>query len=249
MDTMAASIAHEVNQPLGSIALNAEAALRYLARTPPNNEEVRAALEDIAAASARGSQVIATLRAMFRKAKRGRISFDANDLVREALAILDLDLRAQRILVSTELRAELPRILADQARLQQVFLNLITNAIEAMRAVTGRTHRLRISSDIIQDASEIRITVEDSGPGIDQEDEKRIFEPMFSTKPTGMGIGLTISRNRANLSHGGNERSHSNRVWRNRISRPPHCSASAISRISRSDRVKASRSGAQIFWY
>jgi len=212
MDTMAASIAHEVNQPLGSIALNAAAALQYLARTPPNDDEVRAALEDIAAASARGSQAIASLRAMFNKTTRGRVSFDVTDLIREALAILDLDLHAQRVLVSTALRAGLPRILADRGQLQQVLLNLITNAIESMRSVSDRQRRLRISSDFAEGMSEIRISIEDSGPGIDQQDEKKIFEPFFSTKPTGMGIGLTICRSIV-ISHGGSLRAFSNKPY------------------------------------
>jgi signal transduction histidine kinase len=212
MDTMAASIAHEVNQPLGSIALNAEAALQYLARTPPNDDEVRAALEDIAAASARGSQAIASLRAMFNKTTRGRVSFDVTDLVREVLAILDLDLRAQRVLVSTALRAGLPRILADRGQLQQVLLNLITNAIESMRSVSDRQRRLRISSDFLEGMSEIRISIEDSGPGIDQQDEKKIFEPFFSTKPTGMGIGLTICQSIV-ISHGGSLRAFANKPY------------------------------------
>jgi signal transduction histidine kinase len=197
---------------LGSIALNAAAALQYLARRPPNDDEVRAALEDIAAASARGSQAIASLRAMFNKTTRGRVSFDVTDLIREALAILDLDLHAQRVLVSTALRAGLPRILADRGQLQQVLLNLITNAIESMRSVSDRQHRLRISSDFPEGMSEIRISIEDSGPGIDQQDEKKIFEPFFSTKPTGMGIGLTICRSIV-ISHGGSLRAFSNKPY------------------------------------
>jgi signal transduction histidine kinase len=210
LNTMAASIAHEVNQPLGSIALNAEAALQYLARTPPDADEVRAALEDIAAASARGSQVIASLRAMFNKTAPGRVSFDVSDLVREVVAILDLDLRAQRVLVSTALQPGLPRMLADRGQLQQVFLNLITNAIESMRSVPDRERRLRISSDFSEGVPEIRISIEDTGPGIDQQDEKKIFEPFFSTKPTGMGLGLTICQSIL-VSHGGSLRAFANK--------------------------------------
>jgi signal transduction histidine kinase len=197
---------------LGSIALNAEAALQYLARTPPDADEVRAALEDIAAASARGSQVIAGLRAMFNKTAPGRVLFDVSDLVREVLAILDLDLRAQRVLVSTAQRAGLPRILADRGQLQQVFLNLITNAIESMRSVSDRDHKLRISLDFLEGTPEIRISIKDSGPGIDQQDEKKIFEPFFSTKPTGMGIGLTICQSIV-VSHGGSLRAFANKPY------------------------------------
>jgi signal transduction histidine kinase len=209
MDTMAASIAHEVNQPLGAIALNTEAALLHLARTPPDHEEVRAALEDIAAASARGTEVIASLRAMFKKDAHGTVSFDVNDLVREVVAMLDFNLRAQRVSVSTDLREGLPRLLADRGQLQQVFLNLTMNAIEAMHAVTDRAHRLRITSDIVQGASEMRISFEDSGTGVEGKDKDRIFEPFFTTKSAGTGIGLTICRSIID-SHGGSLRASAN---------------------------------------
>ena len=212
METMAASIAHEVNQPLGSITLNAHAALRYLARTPLDEGEVRAAIEDIAAASARGSQIIEGLRAMFNRTTRGRASLDVADLVREVLAIVDLDLRAQRILVSTALSAALPQIMADRGQLQQVFLNVIRNAVESMRSVSDRERRLRISSDFINGTSEIRVSIEDSGPGINQQDEKQIFEPFFSTKPAGMGIGLTICQSIV-VSHGGSLRAFANKPY------------------------------------
>jgi signal transduction histidine kinase len=212
METMAASIAHEVNQPLGSIALNAHAALRYLARTPLDEGEVRAAIEDIAAASARGSQIIEGLRAMFNSTTRGKISLDVADLVREVLAILDLDLRAQRVLVSTALPAGLPRFMGDRGQLQQVLLNVIRNAVESMRSASDRERRLRISSDFIEGTPEIRISIEDSGPGIDQQDEKKIFEPFFSTKPAGMGIGLTICQSIV-VSHGGSLRAIANKPY------------------------------------
>jgi signal transduction histidine kinase len=212
METMAASIAHEVNQPLGSIALNAHAALSYLARTPLDEGEVRAAIEDIAAASARGSQIIEGLRAMFNRTTRGRVSLDVADLVRDVLAIVDLDLRAQRVLVTTALPAALPQIMGDRGQLQQVFLNVIRNAVESMRSVSDRERRLRISSDFINGTSEIRISIEDSGPGIDQQDEKKIFEPFFSTKPAGMGIGLTICQSIV-VSHGGSLRAFANKPY------------------------------------
>jgi signal transduction histidine kinase len=212
METMAASIAHEVNQPLGSIALNAHAALSYLARTPLDEAEVRAAIEDIAAASSRGSQIIAGLRAMFNRTTRGRTSVDAADLVREVLAILDLGLRAQRVLVSTALQAGLPRIMGDRGQLEQVLLNVITNAMESMRPVSDRECSLRISSDFIEATSEIRISIADSGPGIDRQDEKHIFEPFFSTKPAGMGIGLTICQSIV-VSHGGSLRALANKPY------------------------------------
>jgi len=212
MDAMAASIAHEVNQPLGVIALNTATALLNLAKTPPNNDEVRAILEDIATASDRANNIISSLRTMFRKGARGRVWFDTNELVREAIATLDLNLRSQRVSVISELREGLPQVHADRGQLQQVFLNLIMNAIEAMHAVTDRARRLRITSSAIQDSSEIVITIEDSGEGISTKEKDRIFEPFFTTKSAGTGIGLTICRSIVE-SHGGSLRASANNPY------------------------------------
>jgi signal transduction histidine kinase len=212
MDAMAASIAHEVNQPLSAISLNSQSALLFLARTPPNIEEARAALESIAKDSVRGSDVIASLRAMFKKDVHGRVWFSVNDLVREVLAMVDVDLRTQRISVSTELREGIPRLLADRGQLQQVFLNLIMNAIEAMRSITDRARLLRVRSDTIQGSSGVLVTVEDSGTGIDREDRDRIFDPFFTTKSSGTGIGLTICRSIIE-SHGGTLRASANKPY------------------------------------
>lgn len=202
MDAMAASIAHEVNQPLGAIAANTEAALTLLLRPQPDNTEVRAALVDIATATDRAGQVIAGLRAMFKKGAHGRVLFDVNDLVREVLAMLDINLRAQRVSVSLELREGLPQLLADRGQLQQVLLNLVMNAIEAMSVVTNRQRSLRIRSDITQEASEVLVTIQDSGIGIDGKDNDRIFDPFFTTKSLGTGIGLSVCRSIID-SHGG----------------------------------------------
>ena len=209
MDTMAASIAHELNQPLGAISLNAETALLLLARTPPDHEEAKAALEDIALSAARGTQVIASLRAMFKKSAHVRASFDANDLIHESLAMLDIDLQAQHILVSTELGAGLPPLVADRSQLQQVFLNLIMNAIEAMRPITDRARSLRIASGLNPESTEMLITIEDTGSGINKQAQDRIFEPFFTTKSSGTGIGLTICRSIID-SHGGSLRASAN---------------------------------------
>jgi signal transduction histidine kinase len=121
------------------------------------------------------------------------------------LKLIDADLRSRQVTVTTELREGLPQLFADRAQLQQVFLNLFTNAIEAMRTVTDGVRLLRIKSDFIQERSGILITVEDSGPGIDSRDKKRILEPFFSTKPTGTGIGLAICQSIVE-SHGGHIR-------------------------------------------
>jgi signal transduction histidine kinase len=208
MDTMAASIAHEVNQPLGSITLNAETALLLLAQTPPDTDEARAALTEISVSAARGTQLIASLRTMFKESAHVKTWCNTNDIVREALVILDIELRTQRVSVSTEL-AELPPVLADRGLLQQVFLNLIMNAIDAMRPVADHARRLRVTSEFVQGTSGIRMTVEDSGTGIGTTGEDRIFEPFFTTKSTGTGIGLAICKSIID-THGGSLRASAN---------------------------------------
>jgi signal transduction histidine kinase len=202
MDAMAATIAHEVNQPLGAIALYGQASLRFLAETPPNIREVRAGLEHIVSDSVRGSEVIASLRAMFKKDSHERIGCSVNDIVREVLRMVEGDLSAQRASVLPELHEGLPQVIADRVQLQEVFLNLIMNAIEAMRSVTDRAKLLQIRSGISEDADGILVTIEDSGAGIDAGDRDRIFEPFFSTKSTGTGLGLSICRSIIE-AHGG----------------------------------------------
>jgi signal transduction histidine kinase len=168
MDAMAATIAHEVNQPLGAIALYSQASLRFLAETPPNIGEVRAGLEHIVRDSVRGSEVIARLRAMFKKGDHERTWCNVNHLVQEVLGMLDVELRAQRVSVLPELREDLSLVLADRVQLQEVILNLIVNAIEAMRSVTNRACLLRIKSGVSDDARGILVTIQDSGTGIDE---------------------------------------------------------------------------------
>jgi signal transduction histidine kinase len=126
-------------------------------------------------------------------------------LIQEVLKLVDADLRSRQITVSTSLREGLPELLADRAQLQQVFVNLFMNAIEAMRTVTDGVRLLRIRSDFIQDHSGVLVTVEDSGTGIDSKDKARVLEPFFSTKPAGTGIGLAICQSIVE-SHGGHIR-------------------------------------------
>jgi signal transduction histidine kinase len=194
MDAMAASVAHEVHQPLGSIVLNAEAALHCLTSARPDLDDARAALQDVIDDAHRAGQVIFGIRSMFKKGATGRLLLDANDLVREVLDMVELDLRKHRVLVTTDLRDGLPQLRADRGQLQQVFLNLIVNAIEAMGSLTDRARALRVSSDIVREPSGVMIAIEDSGIGIKGENRDRIFEPFVTTKSTGTGIGLHISR-------------------------------------------------------
>jgi signal transduction histidine kinase len=159
-------------------------------------------MERVVSSGHRAGEVISSVRLMFNKDVHGRARLDVNDVVREELAIVDIECRTRRISVSTELRDGLPQLLANRGQLQQVFLNLIMNAIEAMHSVTGRERRLWIRSDIIQESSSVLVTIEDTGTGIKRKDKDRIFEPFFTTKSTGTGIGLTICRSIIE-SHGG----------------------------------------------
>jgi signal transduction histidine kinase len=202
MDAMAASIAHEINQPLAAIAANGSAGLRWLARATPDINEARAALNRVVDEGQRAREIIGGIRSMFKKDAHGRLLLDVNDIIRDVLKMVDVDLRSHRVSVTTDLRNGLPQLLADRGQLYQVFQNLITNAIEAMDSVTGRGRALRVSTDVIQESSDVVVTVEDSGMGIEGNNEDRIFEPFFTTKPTGTGIGLTICRSIIQ-SHGG----------------------------------------------
>jgi C4-dicarboxylate-specific signal transduction histidine kinase len=130
---------------------------------------------------------------MFKQDTHGRERTDVNGVIHEALAILELDLRTQDVSVSTEIQDGVPQLMVNRAQLRQVFLNLILNAIDAMRSVE-RARELRITADVIQDGSNVIMTIEDSGSGLAKNDPNRIFEPFFTTKPTGMGIGLSVCR-------------------------------------------------------
>ena len=165
MDAMAASIAHEVKQPLAAMVTNADAALRWLTNKTPDLDEARAALKGIVDAGHRAAEVIGGVRVMFKKDLHGRALFSVNDVVREVLTMVDIDLRTQRVSVSIELREGVPQLLADRGQLQQVFLNLIMNAIEAMRPVTDRARLLRIKSDNIRQPSSVLVTIEDFWDG------------------------------------------------------------------------------------
>lgn len=198
---MSASIAHEINQPLTAIVANGNAALRWLARAPPDIGEASEALRGIVDDGQRASEVIASLRAMFQKDGHKRTLSDVNSLIREVLTLVDSDLRAQRVSLVVELHNGLPPVLADRVQLQQVFMNLIVNAIEAMESVKDRERILTIKSDI-QDGAGIIVTVEDTGPGIDAKNASRIFETFFTTKRSGMGMGLAICTSIIQAHHG-----------------------------------------------
>jgi PAS domain S-box-containing protein len=199
---MAASIAHEINQPLASIALGASAGLRWLARTPPAVEGAREALSEISQAVDRAGQVIDGIRAMFKNDSRKKVLLDVNQVIREVLLLLHFELQNHHILVQAELNPKLPLVVADPIQLQQVITNLVTNAIEAMDLVADHTRTLRVNS-VARESDGVLIAIEDTGPGIKQERFDRIFDPFFTTKSQGMGMGLAICRSIIE-AHGGN---------------------------------------------
>jgi PAS domain S-box-containing protein len=200
MGEMSASIAHEINQPLAAIVANGNAGLRWLANGAPDLDEVRATLKRIVSDGHRAGKVISGVRTLFKKNVQARGPIDVNDLVREVLALVRGELESRRVTVETEL-GQLPPVFADRAQLQQVILNLITNAIDAMGAVSDRPRVLRVRSERCE-PGKIMLTVHDSGPGIEKKNIHRIFEPFFTTKSNGTGMGLSICRSVVE-SHGG----------------------------------------------
>jgi C4-dicarboxylate-specific signal transduction histidine kinase len=198
---LSASMAHEINQPLAAIVANDNAATRWLSNPTPDFEEVRESLNRIVNEGHRASHVIGSIRAMFRKDAGDRTLVDINEIIREVVALLQSDLAEKRVTVKSVLTAEVPHVIADRVQLQQVILNLVVNAVEAMETVTDRQRILQIRSEF-GTADGILVTVQDSGPGIDPRAGSQIFDPFFTTKAHGMGMGLSICRSIIE-AHGG----------------------------------------------
>ncbi len=201
MGAMAASIAHEVNQPLAAIVTNANAGLRWLARPQPDVDEVRSLLKRIVDDGHRASEVIAAIRSMFRKDVGERNPLHVNDLVKEVLAVVHGELESHQVSLQTVLSDGLPPVMAEQTQLRQVILNLIMNAIDAMSSVADRERILIVRSET-DGSDNVLISLEDSGTGIDPDHMDRIFDAFFTTKAHGMGMGLSICRSIVE-SHGG----------------------------------------------
>jgi signal transduction histidine kinase len=190
--TVAATIAHEVRQPLTAMITSADAGLRFLDRPAPNLDKAKEAFTWIAADGHRAAAVIESIRASFKSDVRNRVSLDVNELIREALALERGDLQKHRILVRAEVGKRLPEVRVDRVQLQQVLVNLIANAIDAM-AVKDEPRLLSVKSRVEGDES-VMVSVADTGTGIRSEDIERIFNPLFTTKSNGMGMGLSICR-------------------------------------------------------
>jgi signal transduction histidine kinase len=199
----AASIAHEVNQPLTGIVTRASAARRWLARESPDIDKARNALDQIEAAGHRASDIIKNVRAMFRKdVVQGKSPVDINQLIWTVLGLVYIDLRKHQIDLQSALEDQLPSVLGNEVQLQQVILNLMMNAIDAMRSVEPRV--LSVKSKL-NGRHAVQVSIEDTGIGIDPVNVKQIFNALFTTKPNGMGMGLSICRSIIE--------SHDGRIW------------------------------------
>src|ERR1700733_4121674 len=198
---LAASIAHEVNQPLAAVVANADACVAWLARNNPDLVEARAAAERTTQGATRASEVIGRIRSLINKTAPERARVQINDIVAEVVALADRQASRNNVSVVTELTADLPPVLGDRIQLQQVILNLMLNGIEAMAGISDRMRRLRIRSQI-QEAGQVLVSIEDSGLGVKTEIMTRLFEPFFTTRSQGIGMGLPISRSIVE-AHGG----------------------------------------------
>ena len=198
---LSSALAHELSQPLTAILGNAQAAQLILARKNCDLEEIREILDDIASDDKRAGEIIGRLRTLLKKGEFQPRLLEANELIHEALKLLNYDLMAHHIRVITELGVGLPSIRGDSVQLQQVLINLILNAVDAMseRAQTART--LTLESCQLEDSG-IRFSVADTGNGIAPGSEEKIFEPYHTTKPRGLGLGLSLSRSIV-FAHGG----------------------------------------------
>jgi signal transduction histidine kinase len=201
MGELAASIAHEVNQPLSAIVASGGACLRWLAGPDPSLVDAREAAERIVRDGKRAGEVIARIRALARKATPEKERLDLNGAIKEVLTLAKGELLKNRIAVRTQLREDLPSIFGDRVQLQQLVLNLVMNGIEAMSAVDDRPRELAIATQN-GERDEVLVTVRDTGVGLDPESRQRIFEAFYTTKPAGLGMGLSISRSIAQ-NHGG----------------------------------------------
>ncbi len=200
MGELTASIAHEINQPLAAVAANASASLRWLAVQPPNLDEARQAMANAMNDANRASGVIDRLRTLLQKARPQLRPVDVNEVIRDVLTLANRELITGGVATRTDLAPDLPTVLGDRIQLQQVMLNLIMNAIDAMITIKDRPRTLLIKS--ASDAEGVAIEIHDSGRGLDAKQASHIFDSFFTTKPEGIGMGLSISRSIVE-AHGG----------------------------------------------
>jgi signal transduction histidine kinase len=189
---LTASLAHEVNQPLAGVVSSADACLHWLAAQPPNVDKARRATERILRDAKRASDVVARVRNLAKKAPLQRTSVDINETVEETISLATRELSQNNVSLETQLAENLPQILADRIQLQQVILNLIINACEALTAADDEFRKLSIST--AREMGSVALTVRDTGFGIDPQEIEAVFEAFHTTKPGGMGMGLAVSR-------------------------------------------------------
>ncbi len=196
-----ASIAHEVNQPLAAVVTNGNACRRWLAADPPNLDEARQAAQRMVKDGERAGQILARIRALVRRGATERNALDMNDVIQEALGFTRTELDRQRVAIRIDLDANLPAVLGDRVQLQQVLVNLILNARDAMAEVGAGSAELTVGSRR-EPSGGVLVEVKDRGRGIERSQAERIFEAFFSTKPAGLGMGLSVSRSIVEM-HGG----------------------------------------------
>jgi C4-dicarboxylate-specific signal transduction histidine kinase len=211
MGEIAASIAHEVNQPLSGVVVNATACLNWLAASPPNLVEVRETVQRIVRDGQRAGDVIARIRALATKKTIEKERLDLNETIQEAIGLVQGLMRRNKVTLRMDLSENLPPVLGDRIQLQQVVLNLVVNAIEAMAKVTSKVKELAIATRVIPDGM-VEVALCDSGAGLDTESMQKIFEAFYTTKAGGMGMGLSISRTII--------RNHGGRLWATRNDGP-----------------------------
>ena len=198
---LTASIAHEVNQPLAGVVSNAGASLRWLAGDPPNLEKAREAVSRIGRDGKRAGEIIARVRALTRRAATPHEKLDLNQTIQEVLALVGDEVKKNSVMIRPRFADDVFSVLGDRVQLQQVVLNLVLNGIEAMSSVGGRARDLVITTRNLE-PDHVQVTVEDSGTGLDPSALDKIFDPFYTTKPGGMGMGLSISRSIIE-AHGG----------------------------------------------
>jgi signal transduction histidine kinase len=204
MGQLTASIAHEVNQPIAAVVANADAALRWLGHAPPDLEEIRQSLNSIIKDSNRAGNVIDRIRALVKKTPPRQDQLEINEAILEVIEVTRSELLRNGVSLQTELAKGLPPIRGDRVQLQQTVLNLVMNAVEAMRDASMESRDLLIST-VADKSIGVLVAVRDSGPGLNPERLDRIFDPFYTTKQSGMGMGLSICRSIVE-AHGG-------RVW------------------------------------
>jgi C4-dicarboxylate-specific signal transduction histidine kinase len=201
---LTASISHEVNQPIAAVVTNGQVCLRLLDLDMPRPNDVRNTVERMVRDANRASEVIQRIRALAKRTEPQMVSLDINDVIREAIQLVQREVLSNGVSLRRELAPVLPHVLGDRVQLQQVIINLLMNGVEAMAAITDRPREL-VARSKLHDEGQVLVAVLDSGIGIDSKTAEQLFTAFFTTKPSGMGMGLSISRSII--------RAHGGRLW------------------------------------